>query len=51
MSGHAGSIEDSMSLLFGSEGISSVIVGTINPDHLRENVKLAKASLGEISGN
>ena len=51
MSGHAGSIQDSMSLLFGSEGISSVIVGTINPDHLRENVKLAKASLGEISGN
>ena len=51
MSGHAGSIQDSMSLLFGSEGISSVIVGTINPDHLRENVKLAKAVLGEIPGN
>jgi len=51
MSGHAGSIEDSMSLLFGSEGISSVIVGTINPDHLRENVKLAKAVLGVIPGN
>ena len=51
MSGHAGSIEDSMSLLFGSEGISSVIVGTINPDHLRGNVKLAKAVLGEIPGN
>ncbi len=51
MSGHAGSIEDSMALLFGSEGISSVIVGTINPAHLRENVKLAKAALGKMSGN
>ena len=51
MSGHAGSIEDSMSLLFGSNGISSVIVGTINPDHLKENVKLARAALGEIPGS
>jgi len=40
-----------MSLLFGSNGISSVIVGTINPDHLKENVKLARAALGEIPGS
>lgn len=46
MSGHAGSIQDSMNLIFANEGISSVIVGTINPDHLRENVQLAKEVVG-----
>jgi len=46
MSGHAGSIQDSMNLIFANEGISSVIVGTINPDHLRENVQLAKGVVG-----
>lgn len=42
MSGHAGSIKDSMALLMQTEGIHSVIVGTINPEHLAENVRLAK---------
>lgn len=45
MSGHAGSIEDSMNLVFGNAGISSMIVGTINPNHLKDNVRLAKAAL------
>lgn len=42
MSGHAGSVEESMKLLFARPGIDSVIVGTINPDHLAENSRLAK---------
>lgn len=47
MSGHAGSVEESMQLLFGQSGISSVIVGTINQEHLAENVRLAKALTGD----
>ena len=46
MSGHAGSIQDSMNLIFANESISSMIVGTINHDHLRENVRLAKEVIG-----
>lgn len=46
MSGHAGPVEESMKLLFGTEGISAVIVGTINPRHLEENVRLAKTLTG-----
>jgi len=42
MSGHAGSIEDSMELLFRTKGIDSVIVGTINLGHLAQNVRLAR---------
>jgi aryl-alcohol dehydrogenase-like predicted oxidoreductase len=42
MSGHTGSIRESMELLFGNSGIHSVIVGTINPDHLAQNITLAK---------
>jgi len=48
MSGHADSVRESMELLFrntgnhSSNGIHSVIVGTINPDHLAQNIALAK---------
>jgi len=42
MSGHTGSIAQSMELLFAGPGIDSVIVGTINPAHLVENISLAK---------
>jgi aryl-alcohol dehydrogenase-like predicted oxidoreductase len=48
MSGHANSVKESMELLFGNNakfsvsGIHSVIVGTINPDHLAQNIALAK---------
>lgn len=41
-SGHTGSVEKSMNLLYSTPGISSVITGTINPDHLLENARLAK---------
>lgn len=50
MSGHAGSISDSMQLLFAekqAEGIGSVIVGTITPAHLEENVRLAREQLAK----
>jgi hypothetical protein len=39
---HAGTIKDSMALLMQTQGIHSVIVGTINPEHLADNVRLAK---------
>jgi aryl-alcohol dehydrogenase-like predicted oxidoreductase len=42
MSGHAGSVEDSMQLLMQTPGIQSAIIGTITPDHLAENTRLAK---------
>lgn len=47
MSGHinkAGEdlIRDSMRLIFSQTAISSMIVGTINPDHLKNNVQIAK---------
>lgn len=46
MSGHAGSIEDSMKLLMQTPGIHSAIVGTITPAHLAENVELARTLSG-----
>jgi aryl-alcohol dehydrogenase-like predicted oxidoreductase len=48
MSGNTDSVRDSMELLFGNNakfsvsGIHSVIIGTINPDHLAQNIALAK---------
>lgn len=51
MSGHAGSIRDSMELLFAGEGINSVIIGTINPGHLADNVKLARAVIDRQAAN
>jgi len=42
MSGHAGSVEDSMQLLMQTSGIQSAIIGTITPEHLAENTRLAK---------
>lgn len=39
-SGHieAGGVEESMRFIFAQPGVSSVMVGTITPDHLRDNV-------------
>lgn len=37
-SGHAASIEESLEYIFTLPSVSSLIVGTINPDHLRQNV-------------
>jgi aryl-alcohol dehydrogenase-like predicted oxidoreductase len=39
-SGHAGSVEDAFRHVFAEPGVSSMIVGTINADHLRSNVAL-----------
>lgn len=40
-------VEDSMRLIFSQAAINSMIVGTINPQHLTQNVKLAKEILSE----
>lgn len=39
-SGHAQSVSDSVELIFNQAGVTSLIAGTINPDHLAQNVKL-----------
>lgn len=41
-SGHLqGSVRDTMNHIFAEPGVTSVIVGTLNPQHLRENVEAA----------
>lgn len=50
MSGHVNKagedlVRESMNLIFSQPAISSMIVGTINPEHLAHNVKLAKGFL------
>lgn len=48
LSGHAdtaaggGGVEDAMRFVFNHPGVSSMIVGTINPKHLRENVDIVR---------
>lgn len=47
MSGHINNdvsnpVRDSMEFIFQEAAINSVIIGTINPEHLRQNVKIAK---------
>lgn len=49
-SGHLGdgesrSSEDNLKFVFSHKAVSSVIIGTINPDHLRANVVAAASSL------
>lgn len=39
-SGHAASVEDAFRHVLTQAGVSSMIVGTINPDHLRANVEI-----------
>lgn len=47
-SGHAeNSVEDALRHVFGHAGVSSMIVGTINPKHLRQNVELVNRVLAE----
>jgi len=36
---HADPITEAMQFIFSKPGVTSMIVGTLNPDHLRENVK------------
>jgi len=38
-SGHTDSVEDAFRHVLMQPGVSSMIVGTINPDHLRSNVE------------
>lgn len=40
-SGHASSIDEAFEHVLTRPGVSSMIVGTINPDHLRTNVEIA----------
>tara|TARA_R110000772_G_scaffold164320_7_gene275732 strand:- start:781 stop:1569 length:789 start_codon:yes stop_codon:yes gene_type:complete len=52
MSGHVNKqgkdlVADSMRLIFSQPAISSMIVGTINPQHLSQNVELAKEILSQ----
>lgn len=46
-SGHASSVEDALRHVLGHDAVGSVIVGTINPAHLRDNVRLTTQILGE----
>jgi aryl-alcohol dehydrogenase-like predicted oxidoreductase len=40
-------VQASMDFIFSHQGVSSVIVGTINPQHLQENVAAVEKSLAE----
>ncbi|MES9902470.1 MAG: hypothetical protein ABW168_07280, partial [Sedimenticola sp.] len=45
LSGHLAensSLADSFTHIYSQPGVSSVIIGTINPDHLRHNAALAE---------
>ena len=45
-SGHAQSPAEALRYVFAQPGVSSVIVGTINPAHLRENARITEQILG-----
>lgn len=44
--GGADPVEQALSFIFAQQGVTSVVLGTLNPDHLRHNVAVAKAVLG-----
>ncbi len=44
-SGHAQSVEDALRFVFAQPAVHSVIVGTINPQHLRDNVAVTERVL------
>jgi len=44
-SGHNTNIQDAMSFAFSHPGVDSVIVGTINPNHLKENAEAVNRAL------
>ncbi|MEW6646153.1 MAG: aldo/keto reductase [Pseudomonadota bacterium] len=44
-SGHAQSVEDALRFVFAQSAVHSVIVGTINPEHLRANVAITERVL------
>ncbi|WP_260293611.1 aldo/keto reductase [Sedimenticola hydrogenitrophicus] len=41
-------VEESMRFVFSQPGVSGMIVGTINPDHLRDNARILERVLEEI---
>ncbi len=43
-------IQSSMDFIFSNPGVTSAIVGTINPKHLLDNVEKAARALGEMKG-
>ena len=45
-SGHADSVADAFRHVLTQAGVSSMIVGTINPDHLRSNVDICNRVIG-----
>jgi len=45
--GGANPVEQALSFIFAQAGATSVVLGTINPKHLRENVAVANEILGE----
>ena len=50
-SGHVGGpggVEEAMRFIFSQPGVSSMIVGTINPDHLVGNVRMLERVLAEL---
>lgn len=48
-SGHAASAEESFQFCFGQEGVSAAIVGTINPQHLKENVEIIRSVCSQVA--
>lgn len=48
-SGHAQSVADALRFVFAQPAVHSVIVGTINPQHLRDNVAITTQLLTEHS--
>ena len=46
-SGHADSVEQAFRHVLTQPGVSSMIVGTINPEHLRSNVEICNRAIAE----
>jgi aryl-alcohol dehydrogenase-like predicted oxidoreductase len=42
---HADPVSASLSLVLGHPGVTSAVIGSINPDHLRNNVSKAREIL------
>ena len=47
-SGHNTNIEEALKFAYGHNGISGIIIGTINPDHLKQNIITAKNVLSSL---
>ncbi|WP_101674723.1 aldo/keto reductase [Alloalcanivorax mobilis] len=48
--GHPDPVQASLDLILGTAGVGAVIAGTVNPDHLQENVAKARRACGESGG-